>query len=47
MVGTRSWVVTPSLADIRAVMNEVGATNTVLSIYFRQPWVLQIRLACT
>jgi beta-glucosidase len=40
MVSTRSWVVTPSLGDIRSVMNEVGATNTVLSIYFRQPWVL-------
>ena len=40
MVGTRSWVVTPSLADVQAVMNEVGATNTVLAIYFRQPWVL-------
>ncbi|AJR06163.1 glycoside hydrolase family 3 protein [Photobacterium gaetbulicola] len=35
-----SWVVTPSLEDIQAVMDEVGPENTVLSIYFRQPYVL-------
>lgn len=40
MVGKKSWLVTPSLDDIKAVMNEVGAANTVLSVYFRQPWVL-------
>ena len=40
MVGTKSWTMTPSLADIQAVMREVGAENTVLAIYFRQPYVL-------
>jgi beta-glucosidase len=40
MATTSSWNVTPSLADIKAVMQEVGAANTVLAIYFRQPYVL-------
>lgn len=40
MVGTKSWNMTPALADIQAVMKEVGAANTVLAIYFRQPYVL-------
>nr|WP_241740103.1 glycoside hydrolase family 3 N-terminal domain-containing protein [Microbacterium invictum] len=35
-----SWEVTPALADVQQVMDEVGATNTVLDIYFRQPFVL-------
>lgn len=35
-----SWEVTPSLADIQSVMDQVGAENTVLDIYFRQPYVL-------
>jgi beta-glucosidase len=37
---SKSWRVSPSLADIRAVMSEVGARKTVLAIYFRQPYVL-------
>ena len=36
----KSWVMTPSLAEVQAVMAEVGAANTVLAIYFRQPYVL-------
>ena len=40
MAGMSSWQVTPSLADIQAVMKEVGAANTVLAVYFRQPYVL-------
>ena len=40
MAGKKSWSMTPSLADIQAVMKEVGAANTVLAIYFRQPYVL-------
>jgi beta-glucosidase len=40
MARARSWRVTPSLDDIQAVMQEVGAANTVLAIYFRQPYVL-------
>ena len=35
-----SWEVTPSLDKVNAVMAEVGAENTVLDIYFRQPFVL-------
>ena len=40
MAGAESWTISPSLADIRAVMNEVGPEKTILSIYFRQPYVL-------
>lgn len=40
MAASQSWSISPSLADIQAVMNEVGADKTVLSIYFRQPYVL-------
>lgn len=31
---------TPSLADIQGVMQEVGASRTVLAIYVRNPYVL-------
>ncbi len=40
MAASESWRITPSLADIQAVMREVGPGNTVLAIYFRQPYVL-------
>ncbi|MCQ1059702.1 glycoside hydrolase family 3 C-terminal domain-containing protein [Photobacterium sp. ZSDE20] len=40
MAESNSWVITPSLEDIQEVMDEVGAENTVLSVYFRQPYVL-------
>jgi beta-glucosidase len=40
MVGKKSWQVTPSPSDIQATMKEIGAANTVLAIYFRQPYVL-------
>ncbi|APW40830.1 xylan 1,4-beta-xylosidase [Rhodoferax koreense] len=40
MAASQSWQISPKLADIKAVMNEVGAKKTVLSIYFRQPYVL-------
>ncbi|MEE2753792.1 MAG: glycoside hydrolase family 3 N-terminal domain-containing protein [Candidatus Latescibacterota bacterium] len=40
MVKAKSWKITPSLADIQAVMNEARADKTILSIYFRQPFVL-------
>jgi beta-glucosidase len=40
MAASHSWRISPSLADIRAVMAEVGAARTVLAIYFRQPYVL-------
>ena len=35
-----SWVVNPSLKDIRGVMSEIGTNRTVLAIRFRQPFVL-------
>lgn len=40
MAASESWQITPSLADIQGVMREVGPGNTVLAIYFRQPYVL-------
>lgn len=40
MDASRSWLVKPSLSDIQAIMNEVGAKKVVLAIYFRQPFVL-------
>ena len=40
MAKAQSWLVSPSLEQIQAVMNEVGAKKTVLAIYFRQPYVL-------
>lgn len=40
MAASESWQVSPSLDTIQAVMDEIGAENTVLSIYFRQPYVL-------
>ncbi|MGC3984705.1 MAG: glycoside hydrolase family 3 N-terminal domain-containing protein [Pseudorhodoferax sp.] len=40
MAAAESWLVSPSLDQIQAVMNEVGAKKTVLAIYFRQPYVL-------
>ena len=40
MAGSKSWEVTPSLEDIQSVMGTIGAENTILSIDFRQPYVL-------
>lgn len=40
MATAASWHIEPSLSDIQAVMNEVGSDKTVLSINFRQPFVL-------
>ena len=40
MAASQSWQITPSLADIKAVMSEVGAKNTIVAVYFRQPFVL-------
>ncbi|WP_152229647.1 glycoside hydrolase family 3 protein [Georgenia ruanii] len=40
MAQAQSWQVVPALSDIQQVMNEVGAENTVLHVYFRQPFVL-------
>lgn len=40
MAASQSWQIRPSLADIQAVMREVGAAKTVLAVYFRNPYVL-------
>jgi beta-glucosidase len=40
MAASQSWQISPKLSDIQAVMNEVGPQKTVLSIYFRQPYVM-------
>jgi beta-glucosidase len=40
MASSQSWQISPKLSDIQAVMNEVGPKKTVLSIYFRQPYVM-------
>jgi beta-glucosidase len=43
MAVAKSWNISPSLADIQAVMEEVGPERTVLAIYFRQPYALDER----
>lgn len=40
MAASRSWEIKPSLAEVKAVMSEVGPKKTILAIYFRQPFVL-------
>ena len=40
MATAKSWNVMPSLEDIKDVMQEAGPENTILSINFRQPFVL-------
>ncbi|MCW2365158.1 beta-glucosidase [Sphingobium sp. B7D2B] len=41
MAKAQSWSVYPSLADIQAVMREIGdPRRVILNIYFRQPYVL-------
>ncbi|MFZ6001310.1 MAG: glycoside hydrolase family 3 N-terminal domain-containing protein [Bacteroidota bacterium] len=40
MAKAKSWKVSPSLEDIQHVMKTVGAEKTILSIDFRQPYVL-------
>jgi beta-glucosidase len=40
MAASKSWRISPSLADIQAVMREIGPEKVVLSINFRQPYVI-------
>ena len=40
MAASKSWRISPSLADIQAVMKEIGPDKTVLNINFRQPYVI-------
>jgi beta-glucosidase len=40
MVGRESWRISPSLDWIKSTMEMVGPSNTILAIYFRQPYVI-------
>lgn len=40
MAVSKSWRISPSLADIQAVMKEIGPEKVVLSINLRQPCVI-------
>ena len=40
MAESKSWTITPSLTEIREIMQRVGPEKTILSIDFRQPYVL-------
>lgn len=41
MAAARSWEISPSLADLQAVLAEIGdPKRAILCIYFRQPYVL-------
>jgi beta-glucosidase len=40
MAASKSWSVQPSLTTIQAIIREAGASNTILVIYFRHPYVL-------
>lgn len=40
MEGAQSWTVSPSLTSIQSVMGQVDPKKVILSVYFRQPYVL-------
>ena len=40
MEKSSSWVIKPSLDDIKGVMSEIGSERTILAIRFRQPFAL-------
>lgn len=40
MAKSKSWSISPSLEDIHKIMSTVGTEKTILSIDFRQPYVL-------
>lgn len=40
MAKAKTWTISPTLADITTVMQRVGRQNTILSIHYRQPFVL-------
>jgi beta-glucosidase len=40
MAKAKSWKISPSLEDIKTVMETIGNEKTILSIDFRQPYVL-------
>lgn len=40
MAKSKSWEVTPGLERVLEIMQAVGPENTILNVYFRQPYVL-------
>ena len=40
MAKAKSWKITPSLEEIKAIMSKVGEEKTILAIDFRQPYVI-------
>jgi beta-glucosidase len=40
MAKAKSWIVSPSLENIQNIMDKIGAEKTIISIEFRQPYVL-------
>jgi beta-glucosidase len=43
MAESESWVMYPSLQDIRSVMREIGdSRRVIISVYFRNPYVLDV-----
>jgi len=40
MAKSKSWKISPNLEDIQTIMEKVGPDKTILSIDFRQPYVL-------
>jgi len=40
MAKSKSWKISPTLEDIQTIMEKVGPDKTILSIDFRQPYVL-------
>lgn len=40
MAASKSWRISPTLADIQVVMKEIGPGKVVLSFNFRQPYVI-------
>lgn len=40
MEASASWKISPTLSEIRQIMREAGAGKTILSIDFRQPYVI-------
>lgn len=40
MAKAKSWEIFRTIEDIQAIMEEVGPDKTILSIYFRQPFVI-------
>ncbi|MBB4955745.1 beta-glucosidase [Agrobacterium vitis] len=40
MASSQSWKITPTLETIQAIMDEIGASKTILDVNFRNPYVI-------